>query len=157
MAEHSRSRSKSPGAHPPVTSSFSHLWPPADPTGEKQAIDTKEKERLVNDIPEEAVSVNETQLPNKSPEGIMNGYGVVNLAGRKTTGQANDLEEHFAALSILEENLKKMDQTTVKMSSILAGVVETRLGKIEENIKPIYHTTKTLTQMSQSKIISWKQ
>jgi exocyst complex component 7 len=78
----------------------------------------------------------------------MNGFGV-NMALRKST-QINELEEHFAALSVLEENLKKTDQITQKMSTLLSTVFDTRLGKLEENIKPIYNTTRNLTQVSQS-------
>jgi exocyst complex component 7 len=70
---------------------------------------------------------------------------------RRTNNQVNhDLEEQFAALSVLEENLKKTDQITQKMSTLLSTVFDTRLGKLEESIKPMYNTTRNLTQLSQS-------
>lgn len=69
---------------------------------------------------------------------------------KKSSNQANDLEEQFAALSVLEENLKKTDLITQKMSTLLSTVFDTRLGKLEESIKPVYNTTRTLTQLSQS-------
>jgi hypothetical protein len=60
------------------------------------------------------------------------------------------LEESLAALSVLEENLKKTDELTSKMSTLLSTVFDARLGKLEENIKPMYNTTRNLTQISQS-------
>ena len=60
------------------------------------------------------------------------------------------MEESLATLSILEENLKKTDELTSKMVGILTTVFDARLGKLEENIKPMYNTTRNLTQISQS-------
>jgi hypothetical protein len=64
--------------------------------------------------------------------------------------KAGDLEESLAALSVLEENLKKTDALTQKMATLLSTVFDARLGKLEENIKPMYNTTRNLTQISQS-------
>jgi exocyst complex component 7 len=61
-----------------------------------------------------------------------------------------DLEESLAALSVLEENLKKTDALTQKMSTLLSTVFDARLGKIEESVKPMYNTTRSLTQISTS-------
>ena len=69
---------------------------------------------------------------------------------QRSQSQVGDLEESLAALSVLEENLKKTDSLTEKMSSLLSTVFDARLGKLEENIKPIYNTTRNLTQISQS-------
>ena len=69
---------------------------------------------------------------------------------RHSQSQAGDLEESLAALSVLEENLKKTDSLTEKMSNLLSTVFDARLGKLEENIKPMYNTTRNLTQISQS-------
>jgi exocyst complex component 7 len=63
---------------------------------------------------------------------------------------AGDLEESLAALSVLEENLKKTDELTVKMSNLLSTVFDARLGKLEETIKPMYNTTRNLTHIAQS-------
>jgi exocyst complex component 7 len=73
---------------------------------------------------------------------------------RRARSQVGELEEQLAALSVLEENLKKTDELTQKMSSLLSTVFDARLGKLEENIKPMYNTTRNLTQISQSAIIS---
>lgn len=70
--------------------------------------------------------------------------------GRTQQSQVRDLEESLAALSVLEDNLKKTDSITQKMSTLLSTVFDARLGKLEENIKPMYNTTRNLTQMSQS-------
>src|SRR5271154_1244959 len=69
---------------------------------------------------------------------------------RRPQPQVGDLEESLAALSVLEENLKKTDELTSKMSTLLSTVFDARLGKLEENIKPMYNTTRNLTQISQS-------
>ena len=69
---------------------------------------------------------------------------------RRSQSQVGDLEESLAALSVLEENLKKTDSLTQKMSTLLSTVFDARLGKLEENIKPMYDTTRNLTQISQS-------
>ena len=69
---------------------------------------------------------------------------------RRTSTQVGDLEESLAALTVLEENLKKTDAVTQKMSTLLATVFDARLGKLEESIKPMYNTTRNLTQISQS-------
>lgn len=69
---------------------------------------------------------------------------------RGSQSQVGDLEESLAALSVLEENLKKTDLLTEKMSTLLSTVFDARLGKLEENIKPMYNTTRDLTQISQS-------
>jgi exocyst complex component 7 len=69
---------------------------------------------------------------------------------RKQQSQLRDLEESLAALSVLEENLKKTDSITQKMSTLLSTVFDARLGKLEESIKPMYNTTRNLTQISQS-------
>ena len=69
---------------------------------------------------------------------------------RQAQSQAGDLEESLAALSVLEENLKKTDAVTQKMSALLSTVFDARLGKLEENIKPMYNTTRNLTQIAQS-------
>jgi len=69
---------------------------------------------------------------------------------RRPQPQVGDLEESLAALSVLEENLKKTDELTAKMSTLLSTVFDARLGKLEENIKPMYNTTRNLTQISQS-------
>jgi hypothetical protein len=69
---------------------------------------------------------------------------------RRAPSQVGDLEESLAALSVLEENLKKTDLITQKMSTLLSTVFDARLGKLEENIKPMYNTTRNLTQISQS-------
>jgi len=66
------------------------------------------------------------------------------------TQSATDLEESLAALSVLEENLKKTDTITDKMATLLSTVFDARLGKLEENIKPMYNKTRNLTQISQS-------
>jgi hypothetical protein len=68
----------------------------------------------------------------------------------RAASQVGDLEESLAALSVLEENLKKTDLITQKMSTLLSTVFDARLGKLEENIKPMYNTTRNLTQISQS-------
>jgi hypothetical protein len=67
-----------------------------------------------------------------------------------TTQAAADLEESLAALSVLEENLKKTDSITEKMATLLSTVFDSRLGKLEENIKPMYNKTRNLTQITQS-------
>ena len=72
---------------------------------------------------------------------------------RRPQSQVSDLEESLAALSVLEENLKKTDELTSKMSTLLSTVFDARLGKLEENIKPMYNTTRNLTQISQSKCL----
>lgn len=72
------------------------------------------------------------------------------MSVRRTQPQVGDLEESLAALSVLEENLKKTDSLTQKMSTLLSTVFDARLGKLEENIKPMYNTTRNLTQISQS-------
>jgi hypothetical protein len=64
--------------------------------------------------------------------------------------RAADLEESLAALSVLEENLKKTDSITDKMATLLSTVFDSRLGKLEENIKPMYNKTRNLTQITQS-------
>lgn len=69
---------------------------------------------------------------------------------RRAPAQVGDLEESLAALSVLEENLKKTDEITHKMATLLTTVFDARLGKLEENIKPMYNTTRNLTQISQS-------
>jgi hypothetical protein len=69
---------------------------------------------------------------------------------RRVPPQVGDLEESLAALSVLEENLKKTDEITHKMATLLTTVFDARLGKLEENIKPMYNTTRNLTQISQS-------
>jgi hypothetical protein len=69
---------------------------------------------------------------------------------RRAQSQVGDLEESLAALSILEENLKKTDSLTQKMATLLNTVFDARLGKLEENIKPMYNTTRNLTQISHS-------
>ena len=69
---------------------------------------------------------------------------------RPARAQIGDLEESLAALSVLEENLKKTDELTQKMSTLLNTVFDARLGKLEETIKPIYNTTRDLKQVSQS-------
>jgi hypothetical protein len=69
---------------------------------------------------------------------------------RTSPSQAADLEESLAALSVLEENLKKTDQITQKMATLLTTVFDARLGKLEDNIKPMYNTTRNLTLISQS-------
>src|SRR5271170_2862743 len=69
---------------------------------------------------------------------------------RRPQSQVSDLEESLAALSVLEENLQKTDSLTQKMSTLLSTVFDARLGKLEENIKPMYNTTRNLTQISQS-------
>jgi hypothetical protein len=69
---------------------------------------------------------------------------------RGSQSQVGDLEESLAALSVLEENLKKTDVLTEKMATLLSTVFDARLGKLEENIKPMYNTTRDLTQISQS-------
>jgi len=68
----------------------------------------------------------------------------------QTTQSAADLEESLAALSVLEENLKKTDSITDKMATLLSTVFDARLGKLEENIKPMYNKTRNLTQISES-------
>jgi len=73
---------------------------------------------------------------------------------RRTATQVADLEESLAALTVLEENLKKTDAVTQKMSTLLATVFDARLGKLEESIKPMYNTTRNLTQISQSMMVS---
>lgn len=75
---------------------------------------------------------------------------------RKAPSQVGDLEESLAALSVLEENLKKTDLITQKMSTLLSTVFDARLGKLEENIKPMYNTTRNLTQISQSWLF-WRE
>ena len=72
------------------------------------------------------------------------------MSVRRAQAQVADLEESLAALSVLEENLKKTDSITQKMSTLLSTVFDARLGKIEENVKPMYNTTRNLTQISQS-------
>ena len=72
------------------------------------------------------------------------------MSVRRTQSQGADLEESLAALSVLEENLKKTDSITQKMSTLLSTVFDARLGKIEESVKPMYNTTRNLTQISQS-------
>jgi exocyst complex component 7 len=72
---------------------------------------------------------------------------------RRGVSQARDLDESLATLSILEENLKKTDDLTQKMSTLLSTVFDARLGKLEENIKPMYNTTRNLTQISQSSLL----
>jgi len=69
---------------------------------------------------------------------------------RTPAAQVGDLEESLATLSVLEENLKKTDEITHKMATLLTTVFDARLGKLEENIKPMYNTTRNLTQISQS-------
>ena len=69
---------------------------------------------------------------------------------KRAQSQVGDLEESLAALSVLEENLKKTDSITQKMATLLNTVFDARLGKLEENIKPMYNTTRSLTQISQS-------
>jgi len=66
------------------------------------------------------------------------------------TQSGPDLEESLAALSVLEENLKKTDSITDKMAILLSTVFDARLGKLEENIKPMYNKTRNLTQISES-------
>ena len=76
---------------------------------------------------------------------------------RRSPTQVGDLEESLAALSVLEENLKKTDQITQKMATLLTTVFDARLGKLEKNIKPMYNTTRNLTLISQSKwLCPWK-
>lgn len=72
------------------------------------------------------------------------------MSVRRSPAQVGDLEESLAALSVLEENLKKTDQITQKMATLLATVFDARLGKLEKNIKPMYNTTRNLTLVSQS-------
>jgi hypothetical protein len=67
-----------------------------------------------------------------------------------STQAAAELEESLAALSVLEENLKKTDSITEKMATLLSTVFDSRLGKLEENIKPMYNKTRNLTQITQS-------
>src|SRR5271169_1092756 len=72
------------------------------------------------------------------------------MAIRRSQSQVGDLEESLAALSVLEENLKKTDSLTEKMSSLLSTVFDARLGKLEADVKPMFNTTRNLTQISQS-------
>ena len=69
---------------------------------------------------------------------------------RRARDAPGELEESLAALSVLEENLKKTDELTQKMATLLSTVFDARLGKLEENIKPMYNTSRNLTQISQS-------
>lgn len=72
------------------------------------------------------------------------------MAIRQAQAQAGDLEESLAALSVLEENLKKTDALTQKMSTLLSTVFDARLGKLEETIKPMYNETRNLAHIAQS-------
>ena len=69
---------------------------------------------------------------------------------RRARSPARELEESLAALSVLEENLKKTDELTQKMATLLNTVFDARLGKLDDNIKPMYNTSRNLAQISQS-------
>jgi hypothetical protein len=61
-----------------------------------------------------------------------------------------DLEESFASLAVLEENLQKTDVITQKMATLLTTVFDQRLGSLEEKMKPVYNTSRNLNLISQS-------
>ncbi|OLL26387.1 Exocyst complex protein exo70 [Neolecta irregularis DAH-3] len=56
---------------------------------------------------------------------------------------AFNIEEEKAELEVLMENLKNTNSLTERMSSMLT-VFDTRLGKLEESIRPIYRTTQNV-------------
>jgi hypothetical protein len=57
-----------------------------------------------------------------------------------TTQAAADLEESLAALSVLEENLKKTDSITEKMATLLSTVFDSR-----RNLTQITQSTQNLS------------